>query len=127
MRAALLAALAAAVIAAAPSSASAFDGYFNCVLKPSGQWCDGQANGTYDGLHSWDYTEGWYPGTWDNTVTACEHVIYTSGAELGSGGLCGLNWVSHYYGNITCVCLEAEARQYSGGPHSINGYADADY
>jgi len=115
-----------AVSAVVPSNANALDSYYNCVLKPSGQWCDGRANGTYDGLNGWDYTEGWYPGTWDGSVIACEHVINPSnGAELGTGGTCASNWTSHVYGSVT-GSYEAEVRQYSGGNHSINGYADSD-
>jgi hypothetical protein len=126
LRAVLLTLFFVAVGSIAPSTASALDSYFNCVLKPSGQWCDGKANGTYDGLHSWDYVEAWYPGTWDGSVTACEHNIYTSGAVVAAG-TCAANWTSTYYGAQTCVCLEAEVRQYSGGDHSINGYADSDF
>lgn len=124
----LLLAVAVAVVfsALAPATGSAFTGYYNCVLKPVGQWCDGQANGTYDGLHSYDYNEGWYPGSWNNTVTSCEHVWRpATGAELGIGETCAYNWISHYYGTVSCVCYEAEVRQYSGGPHSINGMGEA--
>jgi hypothetical protein len=113
-----------AIGAVAPASATAFVGYYNCVLKPSNQWCDGRANGTYDGLHSWDWNEGWYPGAWDGSVTACERVWRPStGGILGSS--CHVNYVDHYYGNVSCVCYEANVKQVSGGPHSINGYADA--
>jgi hypothetical protein len=127
-RSALLAALVVGALSAlAPSSASAYVGTYNCVLKPVGQWCDGRANGTYDGQHSWDYNEGWYPGAWDGTVTACERVWKPSTGGVLAGGGCSLNWTSTYYGNVVCVCYDAEVRQYSGGPHSINGYADADY
>lgn len=111
-----------------PTQASAFTSYYNCVLKPVGQWCDGRANGSYDGQHSWDYNEGWYPGSPSGVVWTCEHVLKpSSGNELGGGGWCAYDWISHYYGNVQCACYDAEVRQYSGGPHSINGYADADY
>jgi len=111
-----------------PAGASALVSNYNCVLKPVGQWCDGQANGSYDGLSSWDYSEGWYPGAWDNTVTACEHVWRpATGNELGGGGWCAYNWIGHDYGDVQCNCYQAEVLQYSGGAHSINGYADSSY
>jgi len=110
--------------ALAPAEAQAFDSYYYCSLKPSNQWCDGRANGTYDGLNSWDWQEGWYPGTWDNTVTACQHVWKPAdGSELGSS--CAYNYTSHIFGNITCSCYEAEVKQISGGPHTIYGHADS--
>lgn len=115
-----------ALSALAPASANAFVSYYNCVLKPSNQWCDGRANGSFDGLHSWDYNYGWYPGTWDDSVYVCERVWRPStGFVLGDS--CSYNWTEHIYGNITCVCYEANVKQISGGPHSINGLADADY
>jgi hypothetical protein len=110
----------------APSS-SALESYFYCSLKPVGVWCDGKANGTYDGLNGWDYLEAWYPGDWNNTVTACERAINPStGVVLGGGGSCQLNWTSQYYGNIS-GSWEAQARQYSGGPHTIWGYANSSF
>lgn len=114
-----------ALSAVAPSSASAvYESYYNCVLKPSGQWCDGQANGSYDGIHSYDSNYVWYPGEWDGSVLACQRVRNPStGFVLGNG--CGYNFIAAYYGTVTCVCYEAEAKQVSGGPHSINGYATA--
>lgn len=111
----------------APTEATAFVGYYSCLLKPVGQWCDGRANGTYDGLHSWDYNEGWYPGPWDNTVTACQRVWRPSTGGVLAGSSCGLNATATYYGNVQCVCYEANVRQYSGGPHSIFGEADASF
>jgi hypothetical protein len=119
--------IASAIAAVAPSSASAFVGFYNCTLKPSGQWCDGRANGTYDGLHSWDYNEGWYPGTWNNLVTACQRLWRPSTGVVLLGWSCSLNSTATYYGAQTCVCFEANVLQYSGGPHSINGEADADF
>jgi hypothetical protein len=105
-----------------PASADAFESYYYCSLKPSGQWCDGRANGTYDGLNSWDVQEAWYPGTWDNTVTACERIYKPSTGSV-LGGSCSLNYVSYYYGEISCTCWEANAKQISGGPHTIWGHA----
>lgn len=127
-RLALFAVLAVGVLGAVvPASASAFAGYYNCVLKPSNQWCDGRANLSFDGLHSWDYNEGWYPGAWDGSVTACQRLYKLSTGTQLAGSSCGANYTNNYYGNQTCVCLEAEVKQISGGPHSINGYADADF
>ncbi len=120
---ALLAITATNVVAVTP--ASAYTGTYNCVLKPVGQWCDGRANGTYDGEHSWDFNQGWYPGAWDGTVTACQRVWKPSTGGVLNGSSCAANATWTSYGNVQCVCYDAEVRQYSGGPHSINGYADA--
>lgn len=125
-RVALLCALATiATGAIAPTQADAFVSYYNCTLKPVGLWCDGRANGSFDGLHSWDFNEGWYDGSWDSSVLVCEHVWKpASGNEL-QGATCDYNHVAHYYGNVQCACYEAEVRQYSTGNRSISGYADA--
>jgi hypothetical protein len=127
-RFALAAVLAVSAIGAvAPSQANALISYYGCSLKPVGQWCDGRANGSYDGLHSWDYNEAWYPGTWDNTVTACQRVWRPSTGVVLIGWSCSLNSTAAYYGAQTCVCLEANAAQYSGGPHTIYGEANPDF
>ena len=126
-RLALFAVLAVGVLGAVvPASASAFAGYYNCVLKPSNQWCDGRANLSFDGLHSWDYNEGWYPGLWPSGITVCQRVYRPStGGTLGSS--CGSDATAVYYGNVTCICYEAHVKQISGGPHSVNGEADASF
>jgi hypothetical protein len=108
-----------------PQPADALDGYYNCTLKPAYAWCDGRANGTYDGVHSWDYNEGWYPGTWDGSVTACQHLIRPSDGSVLGGSSCNANYAWANYGTNTCVCYDAEVMQISGGPHSINGHAVA--
>jgi hypothetical protein len=99
-------------------------GYYSCVNKPHNQWCDGRANGTFDGLHSWDYNEAWNPG--GGSFQVCQGVYKPSSGNWLAGDSCGSNWVGHVYGNVTCVCYEAQIRQTSGGPRSINGVADAD-
>jgi hypothetical protein len=111
----------------APTTSHAFVSYYNCVLKPAWQWCDGRANGSYDGQHSWDYNRGEYPGPWDGTVTACQRVWKPSSGNELAGASCRANYTWNYYGDVQCICYEAEVRQISGGPHSINGYADADF
>jgi hypothetical protein len=105
--------------------AKAFESYYYCELKPVGQWCDGRANGSYDGINSWDFHEAWYPGTWDNTVNVCQRLYRPSDGSTRAGDSCNLNYVSVVYGTVTCYCYEAEARQYSGGPHSVWGHAIA--
>lgn len=116
-----------AVAALAPAHADAqYLSFYNCVSKPVGLWCDGRANGSFDGLHSWDSNIGYYDGTWDSTVIMCQHVRKPSdGSEL-TGASCGYNWTSTVYGDITCACYEAEVRQYSDGNRNISGEADAD-
>lgn len=115
-----------ALAAASASPASAYTGYYSCTLKPAWQWCDGRANGTYDGQHSWDYNEGWYPGAWDNTVTACQRLYKPSDGSQLSGSSCAYNYTSNDYGTVSCVCYDAEVMQVSGGTHSIYGMAIAD-
>jgi hypothetical protein len=127
-RNALFAVLATCAIGGAfPAVADAYEAYYYCSFKPVGLWCDGQANGSYPGLHSWDYHYGWYPGTWDNTVTVCQRVFRPSTGYVLPGSSCGLNATAADYGTQTCICLEANVRQYSLGPHTIWGYADADF
>lgn len=114
-----------AVGALVPAQASALTSYYNCVNKPSHQWCDGRANGSYDGQHSWDYNEGWNPG--GGSFTVCQGVYKPSTGGWLSGISCGTNWTSHYYGDVTCACYDAEIHQQSGSPKSINGFADSDW
>lgn len=125
-RMALLCALTVVALgAAAPPPASALVSYYNCTAKPTGLWCDGRANGSFDGLHSWDFNEGWFDGSWDSTVIMCQHVWKpASGGEL-PGASCDYNHTSHIYGNVQCACYEAEVRQYSTGNRNISGFADA--
>ena len=115
------------VVMVAPTQANAeINSYFSCQSKPSGQWCDGRANGSFDGLHSWDYVKGWYPGTWDSSVTVCQHVWRPATGQVLAGATCDYNWTEHYYGNVTCACYEAEVLQYSSGPRNLNGNAEAE-
>jgi hypothetical protein len=118
-------ALTSAALATSGSPVLAYESYYNCELKPSGQWCDGRANGSYDGLNSWDYNEAWYPGTWNGTVTACQRLYKPSDGTTLTGNSCQANWTAYDYGAVTCSCYEAEAKQISGGAHSIWGYAIA--
>ena len=107
-----------------PTQASALSSYYNCVNKPSHQWCDGRANGSFDGLHSWDYNEAWNPG--GGSFRVCEGLYWpATGTFIGS--LCGGNYVGHYYGTQTCACLEANIHHQAGTSKSINGYANTDW
>lgn len=108
-----------------PAQASALTSYYNCVNKPSNQWCDGRANGSYDGQHSWDYNEGWNPG--GGSFTVCQGVYKPSTGGWLSGLSCNTNWTATYYGAVTCACYDAEIQQQSGASKSINGFADADW
>jgi hypothetical protein len=115
-----------AVGAVAPTTASALISDYYCTQKPSNQWCDGRANGSFDGLHSWDFNEGWYSGPWDGTVYMCERVWRpATGGVLGSS--CGYNYTAHYYGSVSCACYEAEVLQLSSGSRNIQGRANTDY
>ncbi|NLT07006.1 MAG: hypothetical protein GXY03_11945 [Solirubrobacterales bacterium] len=114
-----------ALALAVPSSASAAISYYNCVAKPSGQWCDGRANGSFDGLDSWDYNEGWNPG--GGSFNVCQQVYRPATGNSLAGSNCGTNFTSYYYGAVSCVCYEAEVKQTSGSAQNINGYADSDF
>lgn len=129
MRFALLGALVTGLIAGAvvPSQASAAVSNYSCTPKPSFQWCDGRANGSYDGLNSWDYNEGAYNGPWDNTVNMCQRVWKPSTGGILAGHGCALNFTWNDYGNVTCACYEAEILQISSGDRYILGYADSNY
>jgi hypothetical protein len=108
-----------------PTQASALSSYYNCVNKPNLEWCDGRANGTYDGQHSWDYNEGWHPG--GGSFYVCQGIYKPSTGGWLDGHSCGLDGVSHYYGNVMCACYDAKVAQTSGSAQSINGFADADW
>jgi hypothetical protein len=115
---------ASAVGMVAPAQADAFVSYYNCVNKPSWQWCDGRGNGSYDGQHSWDYNQASIPGGGGSFVV-CQQIYHPSTGTSLAGSSCTLNWASAYYGNVQCVCYDAEVGQNSGSPQSINGFADA--
>lgn len=109
-----------------PAQASALISYYNCVNKPASQWCDGRANGSFDGLHSWDYNEAYNPG--GGSFVVCERLYKPStDTWLGVSPACSGNFVGRYYGNQTCACLEANIYHQAIGPKSINGFADTDW
>lgn len=124
-RLALLGVLAGAALAVAlPAQASAIVTYYNCVLKPHNLWCDGKANGSYDGLGSWDFSEGWNPGS--GSFGVCQRVWRPATGNL-LGGSCSTNWTGLYFGNVQCNCYEANVKQTSGSPKSVSGFADSDW
>jgi hypothetical protein len=116
-----------AMTAAIPAGADAYVSYYDCYMKASNSWCDGKANGSFDQIDDYDYNEGWYPGPWDNTVQACQRLLRTTDGVTMGGTSCQFNYTSNYYGALTCVCYEANAKQISGGNHSINGMADSNF
>jgi hypothetical protein len=125
-RLALLALVAATTVGVlVPAQASALSSYYNCVNKPAFQWCDGRANGSFDGQHSWDYNEAWNPG--GGSFTVCEGIYKPSTGTWIATSLCGGNFVGHYYGAQTCACLEANIHHQAGSSKSINGFADTDW
>jgi len=123
-RFALLAITAVGVLGlAVPASADAFVSYYNCVNKAHNSWCDGRANGSYDGQHSWDYNQASNPG--GGSFIVCQRVWKPSTGGVLLGSTCNLNYSPNYYGNVTCACYDAEVKQQSGGAASVNGFADA--
>jgi hypothetical protein len=120
-----LLALAAAVTFGPVAVAQAdFTSDYNCTNKPPNQWCDGRSNGSFDGLHSWDWNQGWYEGA---AITVCQRVWKPStGGELGIGPTCDPDgWVGYYYGLVQCACYEAEVKHTSGSNKNILGFANA--
>lgn len=127
-RLALLALIAATAVGAlAPAQSSALSSYYNCVNKPAFQWCDGRANGSFDGLHSWDYNEAWNSNPGGGSFYVCEGLYQPSTGNWLTIPLCGNNWVGHYYGAQGCACLEANMYHQAGSSKSINGYANTDW
>jgi hypothetical protein len=110
--------------AVVPTQASALVSYFNCVNKPNLEWCDGKANGTYDGSHSWDYIQGWHPG--GGTFYVCQGLYRPSTGAWLPGHSCDIDIVTFDYGNVTCACYDAKVAQTSGSAQSINGFADTE-
>lgn len=123
-RVALCAALVAcAAGAVAPSQASALFSNYSCAAKAPAQWCDGRANGSFDGLHSWNYNRGYLASGW---TTLCEHIWQpANGFEYPNGCAIG-NSVSHYYGDVGCACYEAEVKHYYTSALNIYGQADTE-
>lgn len=126
-RLALLALLACTALGVlVPSQASALLSYYNCVNKPAYQWCDGRANGSFDGLHSWDYNQAYNPGS--GTFVVCEQLYKPStDTWLGGSPACSDNYVGRYYGVQTCACLEANVYHRASSSKSISGFADTDW
>ena len=110
---------------AVPAQAGANFTFFSCTDQASGSWCDGRANGSYDGEDSWDYVEGWDVSV--NSVEVCQRVYKPSTGNWIVGTSCDDDWVNHYYGNVVCVCYDAQVRQLNGSPYTINGFADSDW
>lgn len=119
----LVALVATAWMVTVPASAEAFVSYYNCVNKPGWQLCDGRANGSFDGLHSWDFNQA-YSGA---GITVCQAVINHSTSAWLAGDSCAPTLTSHYYGNVTCACYEANIYHGAGGNYSLDGFADAAY
>ncbi len=124
VRLAALSILATCFLASPASAEAVYQSWYSCSLKPPDQWCDGRANGTYDGEHSYDYNSGAYPGPCC-AVTVCQRVWKPSSGGVLAGSTCDTDATSGYYGNVQCVCYDAEVKQQSGGNHSIDGYAEA--
>lgn len=123
----LLAVLVLGLVAAiAPAQSSALVSNYNCVAKPAFQWCDGRANGSFDGLNSWDWNEGWSNG--GGTTKICQRVWKPSTGGVLAGSTCGyFNWIGNYYGNVQCTCYEAEVWHEAGGNLNLTGRADSAY
>jgi len=108
---------------AVPAQAGANFTFFSCPSQSSGTWCDGRGNGSYDGEDSWDYMEGWDVSM--DTVEVCQRVYKPSTGTWLTGQSCTNNLVSHYYGDVTCVCYDAQVRHTAGSAYTINGFGDS--
>jgi hypothetical protein len=112
-----------AAAAVVPSQASALVSFYNCVNKPPSLWCDGKANGTYDGQHSWDYNEVWSAV---GSVNVCQGIYKPSSGNWLYGHSCAMDWDHFDYGNVQCACYEAEIAHTNGNPQTIYGFADTE-
>lgn len=108
----------------APAQASALVSYYNCVNKPVLEWCDGRANGSFDGLHSWDYNQASNPG--GSSLIVCQGVYKPSTGIWLVEETCFWDYISRDYGNQSCACLEANVRHKGPGSRSVNGFADTE-
>jgi hypothetical protein len=107
-----------------PTQASALVSFFSCSNKPNLEWCDGKANGTYDGQHSWDYIQGWHAA--GGSFFVCQGIYRPATGGWLPGHSCDVDVVIFNYGNITCACYEAKVAQTSGSAQTLYGYADTE-
>lgn len=106
----------------APTAASAeIESFYDCENKPSNQWCDGRANGSFDGLHSWDYNRGKLYV--EDGTTVCQRVWKPSTGGVLAGGSCKANITYNDYGNVQCACYEAEIKHTGSGNRWLLGRA----
>jgi hypothetical protein len=115
--------IAVVAVLAVPSTASAthYDVWYCGTLKAPEHWC-GQP--PYTGGHSWDQNTGYYFGS--GNLYMCQRVYHPVFNAPLPGYSCGYpNYVSNYYGNVTCACYEAHVMQISGHNHTIWGFAEA--
>lgn len=106
-----------------PSQAGATLSFYDCTVAHD-TWCDGRANGSYDGENSWDYNEAA-----NNTgvpFVVCQRVYKPSTGVWLDGNSCDANWSGNDYGNILCVCYDAQIKQQSGTSRWIIGFADSE-
>jgi hypothetical protein len=128
-RFALLAAMAAAFLAAmVPALAEAAPSYYNCASKPPWALCDGRANGTFDGIDDYDYNRATYTG--GGAVIVCQGLLHHSSSTWLPMPNCSSgsnNYIDYYYGNITCVCYEANVSHATDGNYTLYGFADPNF
>jgi hypothetical protein len=107
---------------AGPASATVIS-YYDCVNKPEWVWCDGRANSSFDGLHSWDYNKASDPA--QAGVIVCQGLYKPSTDTWVDGHSCAQNNAMFPYPLQSCACLEANILQQGPGPRSVVGFAHA--
>jgi hypothetical protein len=113
-----------AVAITIPAQASAVLSFYNCVSQTAYVWCDGRANSTYDGENSWDWNEVWDPDP-VGTLRVCQRVFKPSTGVFLAGDSCANDSSANDYGNVTCVCYDAQITHEGAGLRAVNGFADS--
>jgi hypothetical protein len=98
---------------ALPASAGAYGGWYCGSLKGSGNWC-----GWPDGAHTWEYNAAYYTG--NPPIWVCQR-LWDPTNSSPYGNTCGYGSTNRiYYPNRT---WGAHVSQWSGGNHTVWGYA----
>jgi hypothetical protein len=98
-------------------SAHAFaNSYCGALIYP-GTWCGDGSN------HTYDYNRAQYTG--DGSVYVCERLLIADTASERTPPSCGYNYVARLYGPYPWLTEAEVTHLFSGGRHTIYGYATA--
>jgi hypothetical protein len=91
-------------------------------VKAHGHWCGSFAHGGTPGVHSWDKnTAVSDEGT--TLIRVCQRLRKPSTGRVVAGVTCGLGYATHWYGDVRCVCYEANVMQQGLGNYRLIGIA----